>query len=179
VLWNNGVITNLTPDLVSTEFSSATGINESGQIVGNIGQSVAFLWQNGARTPLGHLGGGGSFVSDINDSGVAVGSSTQHPFAWQNGVMTDLGLLDGDEDGGAAAINGAGQIVGSSGFTNPDTYEQTYRAFLYSNGAMTALPCPARRPMQGTSTSSASSSAPCAQEAASPTSTRGSTSTAR
>lgn len=52
-------------------------------------------------------------------------------------------------DGGAAAINGAGQIVGSSGFTNPDTYEQTYRAFLYSNGAMTALPVPSTEAYAG------------------------------
>ena len=66
----------------------------------------------------------------------------QHPFVWQNGVMTDLGLLAGDEDGGAAAINNAGQIVGSSGRTDPDTYESFYRAFLYSNGVMTALPVP-------------------------------------
>jgi probable HAF family extracellular repeat protein len=94
VRWNDGAITNLTPDLASTESSSATGINESGQIVGNIGYSVAFLWQNGARTSLGHLGGDSSFANDINDSGVVVGSSytgemtplglMQHPFAWQN-----------------------------------------------------------------------------------------------
>jgi probable HAF family extracellular repeat protein len=66
----------------------------------------------------------------------------QHPFAWQNGVMTDLGLLAGDEDGGASAINSIGQIVGSSGRTDPETYESFYRAFIFSNGAMTALPVP-------------------------------------
>jgi hypothetical protein len=32
--------------------------------------------------------------------------------------------------------------VGASGRTDPDTYEQFYRAFLYSNGVMTALPVP-------------------------------------
>ena len=152
VLWHNGTIVNLTPDLAATEFSSATGINESGQVVGNIGYGMAFLWQNGVRTPLGHLGGGASAAGDISDSGVVVGSSytrdvtpmglMQHPFTWENGVMTDLGLLPGDEDGGAAAINGAGQIVGSSGRTDPDTYESFYRAFLYSDGVMTALPVP-------------------------------------
>ena len=65
-----------------------------------------------------------------------------HPFVWQSGVMTDLGLLPGDEDGGAAAINNFGQIVGSSGRTDPDTYETFYHAFIYSNGVMTALPVP-------------------------------------
>ena len=152
VLWRNGTMTDLTPDVPANQTAAATAINEAGQVVGNIYYSTAFLWQNGARISLGHLGGGGSFVADINDDGIAVGSSytdqltplglMQHPFAWQNGVMTDLGLLAGDEDGGAAAINNFGQIVGSSGRTDPDTYESFYRAFLYSNGAMTALPVP-------------------------------------
>jgi probable HAF family extracellular repeat protein len=66
----------------------------------------------------------------------------QHPFMWQNGNMVDLGLLPGDEDGGAAAINNLWQIVGASGRTDPDTYESFYRAFIYSNGVMTALPVP-------------------------------------
>ncbi len=160
VLWQNGTVTNLTPDLPSTESSSAIGINESGQIVGNIGYSVGFFWENGARTSLGHLGGGGTFASDINDSGLVVGASytsemtplglMQHPFVWQNGVMTDLGLLDdSDEDGGAAAINNLGQIVGSSGSTDPETYAQSYRAFLYSNGVMTALPVPSSEAFAG------------------------------
>ena len=37
--------------------------------------------------------------------------------------MTDLGVLPGDEDSGAAAINSHGVIVGSSGRTDPETYE--------------------------------------------------------
>jgi probable HAF family extracellular repeat protein len=82
---------------------TADGINDSRQVAGVLNYWVGFLWENGVRTNLGHLGCGGSFPSDINN---------------------------------------AGQIVGSSGRTDPDTYETTYRAFLYSDGAMTQIPVP-------------------------------------
>jgi probable HAF family extracellular repeat protein len=113
---------------------------------------IAFIWQNGVMTNLGHLGGGGSYGSDINNAGQAVGSSytthvtelgpMPHAFVWQNGVMTGLGVLPGEEDSGASAINNLGQIVGSSGRTDPETYAVTSRAFLYDSGVMTALPVP-------------------------------------
>jgi probable HAF family extracellular repeat protein len=151
VMWSNGVITDLTPDLPANQEANATAINEAGQVVGQISYSTAFLWQGGSRTPLGDLGGGASAATDINDSGVVVGGSytnqltplglMQHPFMW-NGVMSDLGLFPGDDDGSAQAINNAGHIVGSSGRMDPETYEAFYRAFIYFNGVMTPLPVP-------------------------------------
>jgi probable HAF family extracellular repeat protein len=158
VRWSSGTITNLTPDLPPDQGSSAAAINEPGQIVVNA-SGLAFLWQNGSRKSLGHLGGGFSFAHDINDNGLVVGASytsdmtplglMQHPFVWENDLMTDLGLLPGDEDGGAAGINSLGQIVGSSGRTDPDTYESFYKAFLYSNGSMVALPVPSSEAYAG------------------------------
>ncbi len=49
--------------------------------------------------------------------------------------MTDLGVLPGDEDSGAAAINNVGQIVGSSGRTDPETYEVDLRGRSFTRTA--------------------------------------------
>jgi probable HAF family extracellular repeat protein len=144
-LWAGGTTTDLTP---SSDYAVAYAVNDRGEVVGSIDNWKGFHWQSGGLTMLGDLGGGCSHANDINDTGHIVGASCTpqvnqpHATLWHNGAIIDLGLVPGMEDSGATAINMVGQIVGSSGFMDKDTYEITSKAFLYENGAMSVLPVP-------------------------------------
>jgi probable HAF family extracellular repeat protein len=98
--------------------SSATAINDRGQIVGTGGTGdrtqSAFLWANGKMRSLGVLPGEtDSRAVDINDHGQVLGKSTHagrggRSFVWQNGKMHVIPL-------GAKwtplAINNRGQVA--------------------------------------------------------------------
>jgi probable HAF family extracellular repeat protein len=96
---------------------------------------LAYFWDGGSMYPCGHLGGGTSEATDINDLDQVVGNSTTdsgatHAFVWQlnssgQGVMTDLGTLGGTNSY-ATAINNNGLIVG---------YSETGE--IYSQGGIT------------------------------------------
>ena len=87
-------------------FATATGINNSGQIVGYsdlVGNTAehAFLYSGGVISDLGTLGGTNSTAFGINNKGQAVGgaylanNTTEHAFLYSGGVMSDLGTLSG------------------------------------------------------------------------------------
>jgi probable HAF family extracellular repeat protein len=151
-LWRGAAIIDLTPDLASPLGSTATAINDHGQVLLVFSDGRAFVWENGNSIPIGGLAGSSSYPADINNAVQVVGSAASaeitplgpmpHAILWENGVTTDLGLLPGDEESGASAINSHGVIVGSSGRTDPETYETFYRPFIYQNGTMTPISAP-------------------------------------
>ena len=89
--------------------SRATGINDSGQVVGAIsygkGGVYAFIWNGTTPTELR-----GDSATGINDSGQVVGYSDYNAFIWNGTTPTDLGM--GGPYSSANGINNSGQVVG-------------------------------------------------------------------
>jgi probable HAF family extracellular repeat protein len=128
VVWDHGRITDLglLPG-AAYDSSSAEGINDRGQIVGNSyasnGRIQAVLWDHGRITDLGTLPNDQlSDASGINSRGQIVGWSTQPNFAvpryavvWDKGRAASLADLPNSRPRSfAAAINGKGQVVGNT-----------------------------------------------------------------
>lgn len=108
----------------------AFGINDAGIVVGWAQPGApaieprACRWERGRATDLGTLGQGiRSVAYGINDAGDIVGASTielddtqpaaEHAVLWRRDKTVDLGTIKGSYSA-AAAINGAGLIVGVS-----------------------------------------------------------------
>jgi len=146
VLYNNGVITDLTPPGGIT--GEASGINNSGQVVGWVffcdlidgncvnGRTRAFIYRSGTINVLGTLGGRDSQAYDINDSGQVAGWSDTslqtggdpHAFVFQNGALQDIGVNISTRRSEARSINAAGQVAGVASSTTNNG------AFVYTNG---------------------------------------------
>jgi probable HAF family extracellular repeat protein len=156
-LWENGVMRDVGTLGGPDSLPSAGGINQrNGLVAGlsyinsipNPGTGIPtvdpFLWNNGAMTDLGTLGGTIGSASLANNQGQVIGVSdlagdlTSHPFLWTRrhgqGVLTDLGTLGGD-NGTANWLNDAGAVVGRADLPG----SQTFGAFLWQHGVMKDL----------------------------------------
>jgi|ERR1022692_44828 probable HAF family extracellular repeat protein len=122
-------------------YSFASGINSSGQVIGRSsspseGESP-FLYRTGTMTPLSI--GSSAVANGINNAGRVTGaffavSGTFHAFVYSDGSLSDLGTLGGTQSF-ASSINTAGQVTGTA-----DTAAGGPRdAFLYANGTMKDL----------------------------------------
>jgi probable HAF family extracellular repeat protein len=124
VLWpaSGGVV-----DLGSLggRFSTAHGINSSGQVVGwsmvATEELHAFIWTEATGmvdlNTWGSPCAGASQAEAISDEGVVVGACDGRPVIWtQSQGMRELGTPDGGSEGVAYDINSKGQVVGTFGY---------------------------------------------------------------
>lgn len=126
-----------------TESSTTTGINASGEWVGEIkdedGRRRAILMSQGRRIEIGTLGGSDSTANAINNQGTITGGALTTGNAWhafrydQAHGMRDLGTLGGSSSVGTA-INEAGHVAGYA-----DTDNGTYHAFIDNGVGMLDL----------------------------------------
>ena len=125
--------------------TKALALNDRRQVVGWCSTASvpiqAVLWQNGAATKLGTLGGHRSQATGINKAGQIVGAADtrnhgSHAFLWQQGRMRDLGTLGGRQSE-ARAINAQGDVAGWA-----ETTQGKRHAFLWHNGRMRDLGTP-------------------------------------
>jgi LruC domain-containing protein len=152
ILWSERVGTIDLGTLPGETNSFAVGINNAGQIVGGSGDinnpsGHGFIWQNGAMTDIGSLGGISTALA-INKYGEVAGTSfdaagNKQVVSWTHaGGMVNLGTLlpagsaDAPSAGpGVTAINAAGQLTGTSR-TEPNL---SVHGFVSGAGGLTDL----------------------------------------
>lgn len=119
--WSGGTITSIHPAAAGTSASSCWAINANGTIIGQFNNSdavgQAFINFGGASIPVGDPMKI-TYFSAINDNDVVAGGQEDaagynQPFKWTlAGGFEFIPLLTGTDEGGADAINNAGDVVG-------------------------------------------------------------------
>ena len=129
VVWNRTVLQQDLGTLMGASSSSARGINDLGDVVGDA-DGYAFLWRNGALTRLG-----AGVALDINNSGLILGNAPGIvPVQWRNGVMENLRALSGARVAyghTVTGLNNRNEVVGYAPALKAP-YQDT--AVIWSNG---------------------------------------------
>ncbi|HMA50976.1 MAG TPA: DUF4214 domain-containing protein [Magnetospirillaceae bacterium] len=156
VTWKTGTASLLANLAGDSGDGAATGINDSGTIVGYSSSSTlltdgseiehAVMWKNGTATALATVNGEVSgYAHGINAGGQMVGSiqfaTGSHAALWQaDGSITDLGTLTGYSWAWASRINDLGQVVGSVSTADPNgSTAGSDHAVLWQSGKATDL----------------------------------------
>src|SRR5207244_13588050 len=97
-VWTNGTWAGLSTGTNKTEDSFGNGINDSGDMAGQL-NNAATLWHNGIPAALTTPGGTkSSSANAINDSGEVVGQIidkhwNRNAALWKNGSVYNMGVL--------------------------------------------------------------------------------------
>lgn len=121
--------------------TNPAGINNAGQIVGELGLDGArrgFVWSDGTLVEIGTLGGPDSSGQAINNAGRVAGYASlpggdSRAFTYAGGLPVNLNVFGGATSFGRA-INDAGQVAGNYIVGGIST-----RAFLHTGGIDTDL----------------------------------------
>lgn len=108
VLWEKGQVRNL--NVPPERSSSATGINNVGEIVG-YKKHGSFLWRKGSVIDVGGVGVSAA-AWDINDKGTIIMSTMGLVQLWRDGHGKEIQMPQGTVSSFPSAINNAGQGVG-------------------------------------------------------------------
>lgn len=152
-LYSNGSMTDL--GTMGGEHSSASSINDRGQIVGLTvlrsttsmnkwgeweSEQWSFLYENGSMSNTPTYMGYADYANSINNNGEIVGTqqikgvhAIEQGWSYSNGVRTPLWGLDNGSY--ASDVNDSGQIVGYFEFVQ----DSWGTAALFSNGTITNL----------------------------------------
>jgi probable HAF family extracellular repeat protein len=130
-LWEDGVMRPLP--------ITAAAINNRGQVAGWVtaaSKRSAAVWDAGAVTDLGTLGGDESWARAISENGVVVGASRAasgelHAVLWKGNGIVDLGIPPGSVSAEAFLVNDQGQVAG-----NGINASGSPRAFLWERGVI-------------------------------------------
>ena len=145
-VWQDGVITDLTPDLGAPR-GIAYDNNDLGMVTGWMGTNEntdahAFIWDNGKVTDLGVIPGGftaeGRAINNLGDVAIQgrmfndQNEVIVRSFLWREGECIDIGVLPGFEETLVLDLNDAGQVIGRCELLDTNNTDP----FLWEDGVM-------------------------------------------